>query len=53
MYVVRHGRLRVYIDRDGIPEQRAYLRRGDFFEKRRQLMDAWAQFATPPIKATV
>ena len=31
MYVVRDGRLRAYIDRDGEREQRAYLRRGDFF----------------------
>jgi ABC-type bacteriocin/lantibiotic exporter with double-glycine peptidase domain/CRP-like cAMP-binding protein len=31
MYVVRHGRLRAYIDRDGTREQRMYLRRGDFF----------------------
>ncbi|KZS71334.1 hypothetical protein A4G29_02860 [Mycobacterium kansasii] len=31
MYVVRRGRLRAYIDRDGTREQRMYLRRGDFF----------------------
>jgi ABC-type bacteriocin/lantibiotic exporter with double-glycine peptidase domain/CRP-like cAMP-binding protein len=31
MYVVRRGRLRAYIDGDGGREQRAYLRRGDFF----------------------
>lgn len=31
MYVVRDGRLRAYIDRPDIREQRAYLRRGDFF----------------------
>ncbi len=31
MYVIRHGRLRAHIDRDGIREHRAYLRRGDFF----------------------
>jgi ATP-binding cassette subfamily B protein len=31
MYIIRDGRLRAYIDRDGVREQRAYLRRGDFF----------------------
>jgi ABC-type bacteriocin/lantibiotic exporter with double-glycine peptidase domain/CRP-like cAMP-binding protein len=31
MYVIRHGRLRTYTDRDGTREQRTYLRRGDFF----------------------
>lgn len=31
MYVVRHGRLRAYIDRDGTRQQRMFLRRGDFF----------------------
>ena len=31
MYVVRHGRLRAYVDRDGAREQRSHLRRGDFF----------------------
>ena len=31
MYIVRRGRLRAYIDRDGTREQRMYLRRGDFF----------------------
>nr|WP_162097444.1 peptidase domain-containing ABC transporter [Mycolicibacterium rhodesiae] len=31
MYVVRDGRLRAYIDRDGMREQRMYMRRGDFF----------------------
>ena len=31
MYIVRDGRLRAYIDRDGVREQRTYLRRGDFF----------------------
>ena len=31
MYIVRRGRLRAYIDRDGTREQRAYLRQGDFF----------------------
>jgi ABC-type bacteriocin/lantibiotic exporter with double-glycine peptidase domain/CRP-like cAMP-binding protein len=31
MYVIRRGRLRAYIDRDGTREQRAYLRQGDFF----------------------
>lgn len=31
MFVVRHGRLRAYLDRDGTREQRTYLRRGDFF----------------------
>lgn len=31
MYVIRDGRLRAYIDRDGAREQRAFLRRGDFF----------------------
>ncbi|ETW25238.1 peptidase domain-containing ABC transporter [Mycobacterium gastri] len=31
MYVVRHGRLRAYIDHAGVREQRMYLRRGDFF----------------------
>ena len=31
MYIVRHGRLRAYIDRNGDREQRAYLRKGDFF----------------------
>ena len=31
MYIIREGRLRAYIDRDGVQEQRAYLRRGDFF----------------------
>jgi ATP-binding cassette subfamily B protein len=31
MYVIRRGRLRAYIDRDGAREQRTYLRRGDFF----------------------
>jgi ATP-binding cassette subfamily B protein len=31
MYIVRVGRLRAYIDHDGTREQRAYLRRGDFF----------------------
>jgi ABC-type bacteriocin/lantibiotic exporter with double-glycine peptidase domain/CRP-like cAMP-binding protein len=31
MYVIREGRLRAYIDRDGKREQGAYLRRGDFF----------------------
>ena len=31
MYIIRNGRLRAYIDRAGAHEQRAYLRRGDFF----------------------
>ena len=31
MFIVRDGRLRAYIDRDGTREQRSYLRRGDFF----------------------
>ena len=31
MYVVRHGRLRAYMDRGGVRKQRAYLRQGDFF----------------------
>ena len=31
MYIIRNGRLRAYVDHDGVPEQRAYLRRGDFF----------------------
>jgi ATP-binding cassette subfamily B protein len=31
MYIIRDGRLRAYIERDGHREQRAYLRRGDFF----------------------
>jgi ABC-type bacteriocin/lantibiotic exporter with double-glycine peptidase domain len=31
MYVIRRGRLRTYIDRDGTREQQTYLRRGDFF----------------------
>jgi ABC-type bacteriocin/lantibiotic exporter with double-glycine peptidase domain/CRP-like cAMP-binding protein len=31
MYIVRDGRLHAYIDRDGVREQRTYLRRGDFF----------------------
>ena len=28
--------------------QAAY-RRGDLFQKRRQLMDAWTKFRTPPV----
>ena len=32
----------------GSDVERAY-RRGDLFEKRRKLMDAWATFATTPI----
>jgi ABC-type bacteriocin/lantibiotic exporter with double-glycine peptidase domain/CRP-like cAMP-binding protein len=31
MYVIRQGRLSAFIDRDGAREQRAFLRRGDFF----------------------
>jgi hypothetical protein len=29
----------------------AAYRRGDLFEKRRQVMDAWARFATSPAPA--
>ena len=31
MYIVREGRLRTFIDRDGERETRSYLRKGDFF----------------------
>jgi ATP-binding cassette subfamily B protein len=31
MFIVREGRLRAYLERNGAQEQRAYLRRGDFF----------------------
>jgi ATP-binding cassette subfamily B protein len=31
MYVVREGHLRAWIHRDGVREDRAYLRKGDFF----------------------